>query len=96
MNKEEILQQLKDNGMPLQITDKIKLYEVCNSVRGVIFDFIFYGSDARVQLDFEDEKFPFVFAEVQDGVLMSSFEEFHEDEETIELLKEVHKYLEEN
>jgi hypothetical protein len=88
MNKDRILKDLEEHGLPLKITDKICLYDVCQTETGVLFDFSFYDSYARVQYDIDENgNFDFVFAEIYDGCLSDSFEDFYDENE--DLLKEI-------
>jgi hypothetical protein len=104
-DKEKVLQQLKDNGLPLQITKNIELREVLDDRRmnldGVAFFFTYYNFNSLAQYEIEeDEEDEVCKCELRyvdiDNVLMSSFEDFCNDEEIIELLKDIYKYLKEN
>jgi hypothetical protein len=88
MDKDRIFYSLEESGLPLSITDNIRIYDICPTEDGVLFDFSFYGSDARVQYKInESNDFKFIFGEIEDGILSDSFEEFHNENE--DLLKEI-------
>jgi hypothetical protein len=89
MDKDRIFYDLEASGLPcLKITDDIRMDDICLTGSGVLFDFSFYGSNAMVQYEInENNDFKFIFSEIQDGILSDSFEGFYNENEG--LLKEI-------
>jgi len=104
MTNEEILQKLINNGLPLEIIENVKLFDVCDTTSGnVVFDFLFYGSDARVQYsilwkDSSDENYKgtyeFMYSEIEDENLSETFDDFCET--NLDLLIDINDYLHES
>jgi hypothetical protein len=101
MTNEKILQKLIDNGLPLEIIENVKLFDVSDTMSGdVVFDFLFYGSDARVQYsilweDSSDENYKgtyeFMYSEVENESLSETFDDFCET--NLELLIDINDYF---
>jgi hypothetical protein len=88
MDEDRIFYNLEASGLPLNIADNIRIDDICLTETGVLFDFSFYGSDARVQYEInENNDFKFIFSEIQDGILSCSFGEFYTLNK--DLLKEI-------
>jgi hypothetical protein len=89
MDKDRIFYDLEASGFPcLKITDDIRIDDISPTEGGVLFEFSFYGSDARVQYEIDgNNNFKFLFSEILDGILSSSFEGFYNENEG--LLKEI-------
>jgi hypothetical protein len=88
MDKDRIFKNLGASGLPLTVTDNIRIDYISLTETVALFGFSFYGSDAKVKYRInENNDFKFISSEIQDGILFSSFEAFYDWNK--ELLKKI-------